>query len=129
MGDGRAKFEAAIDEALASGRGADLAAARRVYADWLDEQNTEADSQLAAAQRWMAERGRGPVRWQSEPRWRWCDASRDMSPKGSDDIPPEVWSRLRGGDGKFLRVGERDYPTRVEAERALADALAEGGRG
>jgi hypothetical protein len=122
---GGAKFEAAIDATLAAEDAPALASARQVYADWLEEQNTEDDARLAAAQRWMAETGRRPVQSHTG-KWRWCDASARLRPAGPDDIPAELFRALAvpGRLGTLVV-----FETRPAAEWALAEALAAPGEG
>jgi uncharacterized protein (TIGR02996 family) len=128
--DDRKAFENAIDAALARGEGA--GPQRLVYADWLDEQNTPEDAQLAMAQRWMAGRGAHPNHVPSVHfghRWSWDWWRGRRWPHADDptaaDIPEPVFDALpkgRSAEGPGRRYLE--FPTRQEAEQALSDALA-----
>jgi hypothetical protein len=98
-----------------------------VYADWLDEQNTPDDARLAAAQRWMAGRGRRPWDHGDEPanspaRWTWGSEEHGATPEPEYRLVP--WRVFDGMAGHVNDFSWRGYPTRQEAERSLAEALA-----
>jgi uncharacterized protein (TIGR02996 family) len=133
--DDRDKFETVIDQALASGSDADLAAARLVYADWLDEQNTAADARLAHAQRWMAQIGASP---ECAPRrnpwparrsrkvrrdWFWYHPGAAVSATGRRArLPIGLWDILASAHPPPAYFWQ-SWPARQSAEAALADAL------
>jgi hypothetical protein len=124
MGD-RDRFERAIDEATQAGDSGRIAQARQVYADWLEERNTDGDARAAAAQRWMAATGKRPHGYRTArgggPGWDWW---RDLGGSQYCDLPPRLFAALRRG-----RAGPssawRGYADRPPAEQALADALAD----
>ncbi len=112
-------------------------ACRMAYADWLDEHG---NSQLAAAQRWMALKGKRPTPWPAgrSPKdaitWNWwlfgCSADQVIS---GCTLPKRVWMFMPKNDStegaKLSRPLARgstlyEYNTRQEAEAALAVALA-----
>src|SRR5437764_263567 len=129
MGE-RGKFEAAIEQAIESGDVAALAAARLVYADWLEERNTVANARLAVAQRWMVEHKRRPQRSSQTTyeRFRWFRAEMRLSwyyPDASLEV--DLFTRMvEAHPEERSATAPRwlSYRTRRAAEEALAEALA-----
>ncbi len=113
----RSPFEAALDSAP------DDWPLRLVYADWLDENG---DPELAFAQRWMGQNqkcpGSGYSRRANLSSYDWFDGD-DYHKDDPEDIPHGLFVRLPGGVG-YESDPYREYATRSDAERHLADALA-----
>jgi hypothetical protein len=125
----RSAFESVIDEALAAGR--DAVPERQVYADWLEEQNTEPDARLAAAQRWLAASGKTARRsanvtqlpGHAGPVWEWW-APPCVEPDDRAAIPEAVLRAKPCSPHTVAHVRFREYPDRRAAEQALAEGLA-----
>jgi hypothetical protein len=114
--------ECAIDAALSAGE--DPAAIRELYAGGMRDGRVPVDDALAAAQRWMAANGRWPLR-AGPGRWAWFADTRRGRVRPRHVVGRRVLGAIRGA-GKWAAVA----PTRRDAERGLADALAaltEGG--
>jgi uncharacterized protein (TIGR02996 family) len=95
----------------------DDAASRQVLADLLEEQGREA---AARFQRWLAARGLWPdsdLAPYKMAGWHWWSTVGESSRKRAHAVVPELVQ-------KFMPRGEWIYPTRAEAEAALAEALA-----
>jgi len=93
----------------------ELRAARQVYADWLQERGRAED---AAAQRWLAGKGKFPRRFGGGS-WTWTAGGRPEEPQ---DLPRSLFGRL---SSRHRPRGGRDahYPCPREAELDVARAL------
>jgi uncharacterized protein (TIGR02996 family) len=107
----------------------DDCALRLVFSDWLEE---EGRGDEAAAQRWMAENSRRPIYSPSTDTWDWWPdrIARNFRDKSSvGGVPDELHTMFRGMSKQSpmngpVVVSWVGYPTRQDAERALADVLA-----
>jgi uncharacterized protein (TIGR02996 family) len=133
---GRDAFERAIDDAIRADDVTTVAAARLVYADWLDEQGDLADARLAVAQRWMAGASKWPEinaaslrrprssDWYRERSGAWQDKAHALLPAHIHEevirISAHVEPKTALGPGSDYV----EFDSRRDAEAALADALA-----
>jgi hypothetical protein len=129
----RKVFEDTISRFIGARNWEMLASARRVYADWLEEQGTPKDQELAEAQRWMADNDKSPYRSRSahysRPSWDWWRTRGEENDKtlGSRHarISGELLARIEFRRGSEGSRDFKEFSTRQAAERALAKALVE----
>jgi uncharacterized protein (TIGR02996 family) len=111
MNENEARLQAHLDEQPDDGT------SRRVLADLLEEQGQD---DAARCQRWLAEQGKWPdsdLTAFKQTGWHWWSMPGKRKKRAHAVLPEEVQQKMPRAE--WL------YPTRAEAESALARALAE----
>lgn len=115
----RSPFELALDDAVSADDPIVVAAARQVYADWLDENGDDED---AAWQRELAVTNKYPsklVNW-----FGWFYTPKDQYQNGTDILPIHQWDRLTNyANLLWVNTHFKGWSSRQLAEDALRRVL------